>query len=423
MLNFSLAREIYGMSPWYVDQETLPSLLSILDNKIQLENPEVKCNTPGIFMLNDTRIIDRPYGNDWVKGQLENQDKFTGIGVINLNGPITLSGGASSIGMEQLSLLMLKMAADSRIVSFIVLSNSGGGSASAVEVMADTISQVNKIKPVYGLIKKGGIAASACYGILSACRNIYAESEMSLVGSAGTMIQFEGRAANSEDSDGKKYKRLYATKSVAKNIEFEEALNNDNYKLIINNLLDPMNENFLNLIQTNRPVLKGTDYDSGKAVFAKDAVGSFIDGIKSMAEVVDMIESEIKEMPTPAGKGINPINNHVMTVEQLKQDHPETYNAIFNAGVKTEASRTQAWMAHADADLGKVQEGIKSGEEISSGDREELMIKAYKQNHIQKIETDSAAPVNTPESGSRPEKAEDDELAQFNAKIDEQLKA
>lgn len=423
MVNFGLAKEIYGMSPWFVDQETLPSLLSILDNNLKLELPEVKYNTPGIVFLNETKVVDRPYGTRWNPGQLDNSEKFTGIGVINLSGPITLSGGMSSVGMEELSFLMQKMAADERIVSFVVLANSGGGSASAVEVMAETITMINQVKPVYGLIKKGGLAASACYGILSACREIYSESPMNMVGSAGTMIQFEGRKANSEQA-GKKHIRLYATKSTAKNKEFEEVLNNDNYELIISNLLDPMNENFLNLIQTNRPALKGTGFDDGRCIFAKDAVGTFIDGIKSFAEVVAIAENTDQTF-TPAS-GLNSINNQVMTADELKQKHPETYNAIFQSGlqsgVKAEKSRVSAWMAHADADLNTVKEGVKGEEEISAGTREELLIKSFRMNHVKNLETDSTGPVNTPESGGAPEQSDEEkELAAFNAKIDNLL--
>jgi len=423
-MNFGLAREIYGAAAWHTDMETLPSLLSILDNQSKLEVPEVKSNTPGIFVLNETRLIDRPYGNSWSPGQLENSDKFSGIGIINVDGPITVNGGQSSMGMDQVSGIMHKMAADDRINSFLLLGNSSGGSSHAVEIMTDTINEIDKSKPVYGLVKKAGLACSAMYGIMSACRSIYAESEMSFVGSCGTMIQFEGRAANTE-VDGIKHIRLYASKSVEKNGPIEEALNNDNYKLIYDELLNPINERFLGLIESNRPVLKNTGFDTGRAVFAKDAVGTYIDGIKSMAEVVQMIENDIKEMPTPASqvKGINPINkDNVMTAEQLKQDHPETYQSVFGAGVKSEASRTQAWMAHANADLEKVQSGIKTGEDISSGDREELMIKAFSNKHVENIEADSAEEVATPESGS-PEAEVESELDQFNARVNEKLKS
>lgn len=416
MIDFSLAREIYGMSPWFVDQETLPSLLAILNNNIQLDTPEVKLNTPGIFVLNETKVIDRPYGNSWNPGQLDNNEKFTGVGIINLNGPITVSGGASSMGMEQLSLLMQTMASDKRIISFIILGNSGGGSSAAVEIMTDTISEIDKTKPVYGHVKKGGVSASACYGIMSACREIYAESPMSMVGSAGTMVQFEGYAANAE-IDGKKHKRIYATKSISKNKDFEEALNNDNHKLIINNLLDPVNERFLQLIESNRPILKGTDFDTGKTVFAKDAVGSFIDGIKSFAEVVKIASSTAKNPTSGHNKSIN--TN--MNAEQLKQDHPETYNSIFKAGATSEKNRVSAWMAYAESDLNTVKEGVLGAETVDSK-REELLIKSYASNHVKNLEVDSPQTITTAASGAAPEKSDDEkEMEALNAEVDNLL--
>ncbi|WP_300440677.1 hypothetical protein [Christiangramia sp.] len=410
-MNFGLAREIYGVSPWHVDVETLPSLLSIVENHPTMEIPEVQYNTPAYLVFNDSKLISRPY-------QLRNTDNFTGIGLININGPITVSGGASSMGMRQVRSMMLEMSNDNRIKSFLVVGDSGGGSSAGVEIMTDTISLVSKSKSVYGIIEKGGMACSAMYGIMSACKAIYAESEMSLVGSCGTMMQFEGRAANSEH-EGKKHIRLYASRSTEKNKEIEDALNEDNYKLLYDNLLNPINERFLNLIESNRPALKASGFDTGKALFAKDAVGTFIDGIKSMGEVVQMIEQEIK-MPTPAGRGINSINNHVMTVDQLKQDHPETYNSIFKAGVKSEAGRTKAWMVHAESDLEKVKSGIESGEEISSADTQELILKSFSRQHVKDMETESVTDVKTEESkGSEGEKSE---LDQFNSKLDEMLK-
>ncbi len=418
-INFGLAREIYGASPWYVDQETLPSLLSILDNRLELDVPQdlrgkaVKYNTPECVISSESKLIRRPW-------QLDNKDSFEGIGLVNINGPITRTGGASSYGMAQLSVMMRQMAEDDRVKSFIVLADSGGGAASAVEIMAETISEINNIKPVYGIIEKGGISASACYGILSACREIYAESPMSIVGSAGTMIQFEGRAANSESPDGKKFKRIYASKSTQKNIEIEEALNNDNYELVINNLLDPMNENFLNLIQTNRPVLKGTDFDNGKTLFAKDAVGTFIDGIKTFDEVVAIAENSEKTFTPPPGP--NSINNKVMTVDELKQKHPETYNSIFKQGISAEKSRVKAWMAYAGADLNAVKAGV-IGEETVDSSREDLLIKMTSLNHVKNLENDSAKEFKTGEFKSEDTKSDDDkELEALDKQIDEQLK-
>ncbi len=262
-MNFALKREIYGANAWCIDALSYGSLSQILkDNRngVVLELPETKYNSPQIYNA-FTRTIQ--YG--W---QLNNSDEFEAVGVINLNGAITLSGGESTVGMEQLAQNMLFMSKDKRIKAFIILANSGGGSSNAVQVMKDTINQIKLTKPVYGLVKKGGMSASACYGILSSCQKIYSESEMNIVGSLGTMIEFSGYAANTTLESGEKVVRLYATKSVNKNKAIEEALNNDNYELLINEMLDPINENFLNSIIQDRPQLSSTTWDEGAHHFS-----------------------------------------------------------------------------------------------------------------------------------------------------------
>ena len=63
-------------------------------------------------------------------------------------------------------------------------------SSAAVEIMDNTISEIKKTKSVYFLIKKGGLACSAMYGIISGSNKIYSESLMNIIGSVGTMIAF-----------------------------------------------------------------------------------------------------------------------------------------------------------------------------------------------------------------------------------------
>lgn len=427
-MNYALAKEIYGVTPWYVDAHSLPGLLSIIENVQALEVPDVQYNTPFLLGINstvpknkDVKVVDRPYGSAWWPGQLDNRDDFDAIGVIKLDGPITLNGGLSSMGMKQVSALMYKMAADDRVKAFIILANSGGGASAAVQVMSDTINEIKVDKPVFGCIEKGGMAASACYGILSACNKIYSESPLNIVGSAGTMIQFKGREANTEDPDGNKHIRLYASKSTRKNEAFEQALNNDNYKLLIDNLLDPVNEAFLDLIENNRPVLKGTDYDDGHTVFSKDAVGSFIDGLKSFDEVVEEIKSG--ENFAQKGSTFNNLNNNQMTKSELKSKHPELYNEIYNAGVAAESDRCGAWLAHINTDSKAVLEGIESGKAITSKQTQELIVKQASQAQLANLEGDSPTTVATAAAGEgkKPGEGADSEVDAFYAGVDSKL--
>ena len=403
--NYQLAKEIYGLTPWFVDEQSLPSLMGILSNVRKgndLEIPELKYNTPYIYdFKNAAEVVT---ARDFMWNEMP-QGNFEGVGVINVDGPITKSGGMSSLGMQQLSQIMLSMSKDERIKCFIIVADSGGGSSAAVELMVDAITEVKQTKPVYGLISKGGMAASAMYGILAPCNKIFAESGMSIVGSAGTMIQFEGKAANSTDPDGTKNIRLYATKSVNKNKGFEEALNNDNYTVLTSELLDPINEDFLKMIEKNRPTLKGTTFHTGETVFAKDGVGTYIDGIQSFDKTVKSIMSDYKTnyKTTESSKKNNNLTTNSMTIEELKQQHPATYNSIFEAGVSSERDRCGAWMAHVSTDPESVKNGIKSGNSISATEREELLVKANSKANLAKLETDSAAAVVTPESSAAPE--------------------
>ena len=410
-MNYGLAKEIYGLNTWCVDAISFKSLYAILSNiqnGVKLDIPEQKYNSISLLdVKSDTKIIQR----EW---QLDNNEEFDGIGVINLNGPITKGGGASSSGMIELSNQMLQMANDSRIKGFVILTDSGGGSSGAVDIMGDTIQEVKKRKPVYALVAKGGMAGSAAYGIISNADKIFAEDGMSIVGSVGTMISMEGHKANSVEPNGTKHITIYATKSTEKNKAFEEAFNNDNYELITSELLDPINESFINRTLANRPQLKGTNFDNGHTKFTKDSVGTFIDGIASFNKVVNMVLSDSKTQI----KSSNTINNNQksikMTKEELKSSFPDVYASILSEGVTKEKERVASWLAYQNADSDAVKNGIESGNDISPSQREQLLIKMSASTMLGNLNSDAANPVPTAETPTE-EKATDkkDEVAEL----------
>ena len=388
-MNFGLAREIYGLNAWSVDPITFQSLMATLKNiqsGVALEVPDVKYNSIFVYdVKNETQIITK----EW---QLETKNDFEGIGVINLNGPITKGGGASSYGTLDISNQMQRMANDNRIKGFVLKVDSGGGASNAVSILSDTINEIKKTKPVYTLVEKGGIMASAAYGIGSAGNKIFAEDGMSTIGSVGTMIAFEGKKAFHEDRDGYKNIVLYATKSTEKNKAFEEAINNDNYELLINDLLDPINENFIAMVEGNRPQLKGTKFDNGHTVFSKDAIGTFIDGIASFDEVVQMVLNDSKNYISSSKVSL--INSQKkMTKDELKQSHPEVYASVVSEGASAERERVASWMVYASTDLEAVTQGIKGGQEISKSQREEFLVKMNSAQMIEKLKNDSAPAV------------------------------
>lgn len=393
-MNYGLAKEIYGLNPWSVDAKTLPAMLQILSNSKsgqKLEIPEKKYNSISVLDLKSySMMTDSEFES--------NNNVQNGIAIIDLDGPITVGGGMSSYGMTELSDNMLSLSDDNRVKGFIIHTNSGGGSSAAVEIMVDAINKVKKNKPVYGLIKKGGMAASAAYGILSATQKIFAISEMSIVGSCGTMIQFEGVKANKENIEGEIEIRLYATKSIKKNIGFEEALNNGNYTYLVDDLLNPVNEYFLAMIESNRPILKGTDFSDGHDSFAKDCIGTFIDGISTFNEVVNMVLLESNKNNNSNLSLTN--STKKMTKEEIKQAHPDLYSGIVSEGISAERERVKSLLVYVDADQKAVVEAINSGAEISPSQREAFMVKMNASTMLANLKSDGSAPLITAETPS-----------------------
>lgn len=394
-MNYGLAKEIYGLNTWCVDAISFKSLSAILtniQNGVKLDIPEQKYNSISLFQVKSaTKLIQR----EW---QLDNKDDFDGIGVINLNGPITKGGGASSSGMIELSNQMLQMANDSRIKGFVILTDSGGGSSGAVDIMGDAIQEVKKTKPVYALVTKGGMAGSAAYGIVSNANKIFAEDGMSIVGSVGTMISMEGHKANSQSPDGTKHITIYATKSTEKNKAFEEAFNNDNYELITSELLDPINESFINRTLANRPQLKGTNFDNGHTKFTKDSVGTFIDGIASFNEVVQMVLSDSKENKNNNSNLSLTNSTKKMKKEEIKQAHPEVYAEIVSDGVSAELDRVQSWLVFNSADPEAVLAGINSGNSLKQSEIVALSVKMNASAMLANLTADGTPPVVTAEA-------------------------
>lgn len=396
-MNFALAREVYGIGTWSIDSKSLPAMLQILTNSKNgqtLELPSVKYNSISVLKFKSDCEDDI---EDYVEEEYEptNED-IQGIAIVNLNGVITVDGGMSSYGMTDLSEMMLSLSKNDNIKGFIIYANSGGGSTMAVEIMTDCIAEVRKTKPVFGLVRKGGMACSACFAILASCEEVYAESEMSMVGSCGTMIQFEGRAANTEDSEGEKHIRLYATKSIKKNEEVEEALNKNNYKLIIDNLLDPINERFLSKIEENRPILKGTDFSDGHTENAKDSVGKFVDGIASKSEVIKKVVNKTRTNNT----NTNQNSNSKMNRTELNQAHPELLQSIVQEGVIAERERVASWEAYREADSKAVSEGIASGEAISASQSHAFLVAMANKGKVNALSADNAREVVTAEAAT-----------------------
>lgn len=422
-MNPALAREIYGNTPWMIDAFTCSSMMRLLQDfrsgvKFDLGG-DSKNNS---IFLYDTKSATRIVTDNY---QLRNADPDSQlVYVINLNGVITKNGGMSTNGTKQLSAQMLAFDKDERISGGIILGDSGGGSSAAIELM--TYAHSVRTKPVVSLVERGGMSASAAYGIMSGADYFMSESTEAIVGSIGTMISFSSIPHGTVDFMGEKHVTLYATKSVKKNLAFEEAINKDNFELLVNEMLDPVNENFISLIKKNRANVLDSQLD-GSVYKAGDVIGTLVDGIGTFEDAVSkVLELSSIKNSVPRGtqnnsKPNNKLKSKCMDVNQLKSDHPEVYNSVYNAGVTAEADRTGAWLAHAKTDIDSVVAGVKSGKEITATATQELLIKSFSATTTDQLKSSSAPAVTTKESESVETTEEQTELSQFESAVKGQL--
>lgn len=433
MINFPLAREIYGGQPWLIDHVSFSSLFNILTDFRQGVSMDFddksKLNSVGFFQINsETRIVSN-------SRQLMTADQNAEIiSVINLNGPITKNGGASSYGTKDIASEMSRMTRDSRVKGHIIITDSGGGSSNGVIFMTDAIRESQLAgKPVVQFIEKGGLSASAAYAIGSASDYIISEDKANLVGSIGTMIEFAGYPKQHvRNSDGAVFVRAYATASVNKNIEFEEALKG-NLEPVISNILDPANERFLKEVTANRNGKITEDQLTGSIFEADQVVGSLIDEIGPFDNAVNKVlelsaSGQIKNFNQaaegPTNKSSLTIKKESMDLSKLKSEHPAVYQAAFAEGLTQgkaqEKDRVGAWMAHSKTDLDAVKAGIESGAEISATQREEFLVKGASLSHQKNLQEDSAKDLNTEEAKSEEEGGKKDDEG-FYGNIKEKL--
>lgn len=172
------------------------------------------------------------------------------------------------------------------IIAHFVPVSSPGGDAHYLDVAAETIRNLKKPKVVH----YERTMASAAFYLGSGATAIFANSKFDRVGSIGTMFSFLDYIPMLEKW-GAKYIEEYATLSTMKNKLENDLINGDPDEFRMQ-VLDPLNNGFIETIKTNR--LKVIDAPKEKGVlngamfFAEDAMAfGLIDGIKRQYEAIN----------------------------------------------------------------------------------------------------------------------------------------
>ena len=189
------------------------------------------------------------------------------------------------------------------ISGILLIIDSPGGMVTQTDLLAEAVK--NAVTPVVAYVE--GMAASAAYWVASSAGRIIASSDIDQIGSIGTMCSFADLQPYYEEL-GVKFYEILATASKNKNKYMREIRNgnDDNYR---KEVLDPINNKFMNAIKENRA---GVDDKvlNGDIYFAKDALkNGLIDEIGS----IDYALSELQKMGVK-----NEINNQNKNTMNIK---------------------------------------------------------------------------------------------------------
>jgi len=395
-MDIKLAREVYG-SVWMVDHLTFTQysqMLSYFSNGGKFEKPEVIGNVFGVIQQDQV----------FKAGRIKRMDAVPAgtIAQYNFDSVITKNGGMSHNGTKTIAEQFIEMESNENVIGHIFKIESGGGSANAIKYIREVSAKTKRKKPL--VVFAEDVMASAAMYIASDADYIIAGSNDAMVGSIGTMIQLDGYKSGTEDKNGKRHLRIYASQSINKNAEFEKAINDYNYDLIKEKILDPLASEFIADMEANRPKITATQ-KTGAIFRAEEVVGTLIDEIGSFSIAIDKVHelaSQTSNSNSPKGV-INNLNSKQMDLAKLKAEHPAVYQAAktegINQGTTQERERVEAWAVYNEVNPEKVKAGIESGKPMSAKDMAEMNLQIAKGGQVEAIEKEN------PEGTAKPVEA------------------
>lgn len=262
-----------------------PLLKGALSGLEFMQEPEPENAVPFLVSAKNSKVI--PFSDPHELYYREDDDQL--IFVTSLRGTVLKHDAACGpMGTRTLASRMKKMDSDKQVIGHILLTESGGGQAAGVPEMADALQSLTK--PVVAWID--GMSASAAYYINSYCNHIMASRTTDQVGCIGALIQIQGFPKYAKLDDGSIVARIYADGATEKNDEWEKALEG-NFTLMKERVLNPLNEQFVADVKTNRSGVKDEQL-KGRTYNAGDVVGSLIDSIGSFEDAVQKVISLAK---------------------------------------------------------------------------------------------------------------------------------
>ena len=228
--------------------------------------------------------------------------------VVHISGVIMKSDGWCSSGTQTIAKKIKALEADDKVNSIFIKIDSPGGMVDGTQALHETLK--NCKKPTLAFVDDG-LCASAAYWIASGCDEIWTSKTTDRIGSIGTMLTI-ANLDKMYEQEGIQIHEIYATKSKDKNKDFKDA-SNGNYETVISEMLNPINEEFINSVKSARPNVSEKTL-TGKVFMSNQAIKlGLIDQIGSYEDAIIHLSNKAK---TSNSTSKTPQNNHTMNLWQ-----------------------------------------------------------------------------------------------------------
>jgi protease-4 len=202
---------------------------------------------------------------------------------------------------------IIKEADNNPYIAAIVLDvDSPGGTVDGTEALAAIVKSTQK--PIVTFVD--GMMASAALWIGTSADEVIASTDTDEVGSVGVILNFADVRPVYE-KQGVVFHTVLASTSPDKQKTYND-LRAGKYDDMIKEVLDPLDEKFMNAVRENRPQVEDRHL-SGKVFFARDVMGVFVDSIGTI-ETAILRAAELAEPNEHTD-----INNSKKNISSMKQ--------------------------------------------------------------------------------------------------------
>ena len=212
------------------------------------------------------RKIEIQFANS-IKNQYELKNGVKTPVVVDILGAITKYSSWSGVGTTYIGHILRSLDTNDRVSGIVLNIDSGGGMVSGTAELTNIIKNLQKPTISY----TSGYQCSAALDIASGCDYHIASPYADLIGSIGTMLSYQDFSAMFEKWGAKIY-NLYAPQSTEKNKEFRELMKgneelyNERLKVLADDFITRMKENYGSDLKDDGKVFKGKTYTPQEAL-------------------------------------------------------------------------------------------------------------------------------------------------------------